>query len=118
MSRSGPLAVGEAVSYRITATNIGADASQGPLTVVDQLPAGLTYQGFSGSGWTCADETPLIRCAHGGLLPAGASLPPLQLAVQVGASALPGVTNTARVDAADNRGDPADASVASTLRSL
>lgn len=61
---------GEAV-FRLTVTNHGPGDRAGPLEVVDDLPAGLTYVRSAGSGWSCAATGDEVSCGHAGGLAEG-----------------------------------------------
>lgn len=61
---SGPLVAGSSETYRLTVTNNGPSDAR-TLSITDQLPAGLTYMTFSGSGWNCSvNVTQLITCTN------------------------------------------------------
>ena len=82
--------------YTITAQNVGASSTAGTVTVTDTLPAGLTLNAISGSGWSCSGGgTP--TCTRSDVLASGASYPPITLTVNVSSSAPATVTNTATV---------------------
>ncbi|MBD8869170.1 DUF11 domain-containing protein [Nocardioides donggukensis] len=49
---SGALVPGSEATYRLAVTNHGPSVSRGPITVVDTLPTGLTYDSFTGAGWS------------------------------------------------------------------
>ncbi|MCC6317393.1 MAG: DUF11 domain-containing protein, partial [Gemmatimonadaceae bacterium] len=94
---SGPFVVGKPSTYSIVVRNVGNGATVGAITVTDTVPAGLTITGASGSGWTCTVTGRVVTCTHPGPLAGGASLPPITVNVIPTASAMPSVTNTARV---------------------
>ena len=87
-----PWQVGGTGAFSISVSNVGS----GPVpagtvvTVTENLPAGLTLTGVSGTGWTCSPTSgsgPLaVTCTYtvpaGGLAP-GASLPPINFIVEV-----------------------------------
>jgi uncharacterized repeat protein (TIGR01451 family) len=93
----GSFVVNYSASYRLTVSNAGPQAATGPITITDTIPAGLTYTGFSGTGWTCVNAAPIVTCTHNGPIANGASLPQLTLNVSVAVAAAPSVTNTASV---------------------
>jgi uncharacterized repeat protein (TIGR01451 family) len=93
----GSFVVNYSASYRLTVSNSGPQAANGPITITDTMPSGLTYTGFSGTGWTCVNAPPVVTCTHNGPIANGASLPQLTLNVSVGVAAAPSVTNTASV---------------------
>jgi uncharacterized repeat protein (TIGR01451 family) len=74
-THSGNFALGQqGVTYTITVSNAAnAGATSGPVTVVDNFPAGLTFSSLSGSGWFCS----LANCTRSDSLAPGASYPPI-----------------------------------------
>ena len=58
----GTFTVGSDASYRLTVRNTGLTESPGPVVITDQLPAGLTYRGFAGTGWACTADA---QCENG-----------------------------------------------------
>jgi uncharacterized repeat protein (TIGR01451 family) len=64
---------GGVANYTITVANTGASAATGQITVVDSLPAVLTYSGFTGAGWTCSAVARRVTCTNPGPLANGAS---------------------------------------------
>jgi uncharacterized repeat protein (TIGR01451 family) len=92
-----PVALGSDMTSTITVTNNGPRTATGPLRVVELL-AGESFQGFSGTGWTCAETAPAsgtVACDHAnaGGLAVNASLPTLTLTTR--ATVAGTVTNTA-----------------------
>ncbi len=69
--------------------------TNGPVTVVDMLPASLTASAIGGPGWSCTLAT--LTCVRADVLNQGQSYPPIVLTVDVSASAPASVTNTATV---------------------
>lgn len=106
MTRSGDLVVGSTATYTLNVSNVGTDVEQGPVTVVDTLPAGLTLASTSGSNWVCAKTsgsggTTIVTCTQnlqnlaGGTLAPNGALAPLTLKVTPTTSG--NFTNTATV---------------------
>ncbi len=69
--------VGQAATYTLQVTNIGATDTSGTITVTDTVPAGLTIASASGGGWTCNVVSQTVTCttsqvlvANGGTAPA------------------------------------------------
>ena len=81
--------------FTLTVSNIGDLPTSGTVTVVDTLPAGLTAASMTGSGWNCTLVT--LTCTRANALAAGASYPPITLAVSVTANAPDALTNNAAV---------------------
>ncbi len=98
-----PFSVGASAAYTLTVSNqqnTFSDPEINNILVSDTLPAGLTYVSASGTGWTCAAVGQVVSCSHPPPLNPGQSLPPITVAVAVGAAAWPSVTNTATVSSA------------------
>ncbi|HKQ53248.1 MAG TPA: DUF11 domain-containing protein, partial [Pyrinomonadaceae bacterium] len=84
-------------TYTLTVTNAGGAATSGVVTVTDTLPASLTSPVGSGTGWTCNTAGQTVTCTRSNALAAGASYPAITITVNVSATALASVTNTASV---------------------
>jgi uncharacterized repeat protein (TIGR01451 family) len=72
--------VGVPTSYTITVTNSGTASTSGTVTVTDVQPAGLTFTGAAGTGWTCGGTT-TISCTRSNALGAANSYPVIALSV-------------------------------------
>ncbi|TAG26274.1 MAG: DUF11 domain-containing protein, partial [Burkholderiales bacterium] len=105
-SHSGDFYVGQnPAAYNLEVRNIGAGATNGSAIVItDTLPAGLSYVGFSGSGWSCSANLQVVSCSNSTVLAVGGALPVLTINVSVLAAAAPQVANTASVSGG---GEPA-----------
>ena len=90
------LYAGSEALYRLSVRNAGPTATRGTVTVVDQLPADLTYVSSSGDGWACAAEGSTVTCDNDGVIPVGATAV-IDVTVRVGAAAGANVANTASV---------------------
>src|SRR5581483_3107788 len=110
MTRSGPLVPGGAASYTLTVTNNGLNPEPGPITVVDTLPAGLTYNatGSGGTGWVCVPAGQVVTCTRAGALAAGATAAALVLNVNVAVGASGTLTNSATVSGTGGDGNTAN----------
>ena len=76
-------------TYSVVVGNAaGAGATSGTITLDETIPAGLTLQGMSGAGWSCAANT----CKRSDALSGGTSYP-ITVAVNVAADAPPQATN-------------------------
>lgn len=99
MTRSGDLTVGSQSSYTLTVTNLGVDDETGPVTVVDTLPAGLTLDAASGTGWTCTSvkgvASTVVTCTQPGPVKPAATMSPI--VIKVTPSAAGNYTNSATV---------------------
>jgi large repetitive protein len=101
-SHSADLTRGGAGSFTIDVSNQGSDATDGPTHVSDDLPAGLSYEGASGTGWSCSVSSGTVGCTHAGTIAGDASAAPITLDVNVAPDADPQVTNTAEVSTSDD----------------
>jgi uncharacterized repeat protein (TIGR01451 family) len=90
------LVVGSTGTFTMTVSNVGTSPTTGPITVTDNLPAGITFISGSGAGFTCAVAAQLVTCTRTSVLAAGQSAV-LSLVVNVSSAALPTVVNTATV---------------------
>jgi uncharacterized repeat protein (TIGR01451 family) len=83
--------------YMLTVTNSGGIATSGIVTVIDDLPAGLSPAAISGPGWSCGISGNSTICTRSDPLAPAASYPPIILTVHVASNAPPSVTNLATV---------------------
>ena len=109
---------GGTIVYTLTggvASGSAASETQ-PLTVTDPLPAGETLAGTpSGSGWNCgASVSTRVSCTSSAPTAIGATLPTIDVAANVPASAPASVTNTATIVSSDAAG-PVSASDTVTI---
>lgn len=95
---NGILEAGSTGSYTLTVTNYGPDPTTGgaggTITVTDPQPAGVTFDGASGPGWSCSVGP--LNCTYAGVLGVGSSAT-ITLNVTVTGSVGQSVTNTAQV---------------------
>jgi uncharacterized repeat protein (TIGR01451 family) len=77
---------GTSATFEIEVCNVGEGPCDGPVTVVDGLPSGVTFDSESGSGWSCTESGGVVTCTHpnSGGLTAGQCLPTLELNVAIG----------------------------------
>ncbi len=80
--------------YLIRVTNSGT-ATEGPVTVTDFAPAGLTVKAMRGIGWTCSAN----NCTYPVLVLSGQSYPAITVLVAVASSAPSSLTNQVTVSA-------------------
>ncbi len=66
-----PVLVGTPFNYTLLVTNLGNAATTGTITVTDTVPAGLTVNSASGTGFTCGVVGQLVTCTRNTSLPAG-----------------------------------------------
>ncbi len=114
-SHAGDGVAGESLVFTMVATNDGPSDAQPAFTIVDTLPGGFTYVS-AGPGWACAPEAPTpggqdVTCTADSTQPLtpGASLPPLEMVVQLSESLPAGrYTNTATVSSTTTETDTAN----------
>ncbi|WP_417255079.1 SdrD B-like domain-containing protein [Celeribacter sp.] len=62
VTKTGPdpalVVVGNEYDFRLRTQNTGNSDFYGTIYMTDSLPAGMTYTGSSGSGWTCSPAAP------------------------------------------------------------
>ncbi len=111
-----PVAVNNEFEYTLIVTNGGGVAQTG-IVISDPLPSGISYVGFSGTGWVCnpgpTAASNVIDCQRPGTLAPGASS---SVRLRVRAESVGTVTNTAQVRS-DQNSIGASASQATTLTS-
>ncbi|MCU0649235.1 MAG: hypothetical protein MUF00_14650, partial [Gemmatimonadaceae bacterium] len=100
----GTFMPGQTVSYTLTVRNQGRGTTTGPTTIVDVLPASLTFVRGTGAGWTCTADGQRVTCTYPAFLPAGASTA-VVLEATIAANAEGTIVNTATVN---TPGDPRD----------
>ena len=96
----GAFVVGQTGVFLLTVTNVGDAATSGPITVSDNLPFPLTLAGLpAGTGWDCSGSGgTTVLCTTPGPLGPGQSLPPITVTVDIGATELRFISNTAVVE--------------------
>lgn len=106
-THSGNFVVGGTYPYTLTVHNtLGSAPTSATITVIDTLPAGLTYvaAGTGGTGWSCSVSGQVVTCATASVINTGASGNPLTINVLAGAAAQPSVTNSAAVSGGGESG--------------
>src|SRR5207245_444307 len=73
-----PVNAGATLTYTVTVTN-GGPSTAANVQVTDNLPAGVTFQSASGTGWTCIQAGGVVTCTRGSVVPGGA--PPIAITV-------------------------------------
>jgi uncharacterized repeat protein (TIGR01451 family) len=114
-SHTGNATAGDLLSFRLAVSNSGPSGVAGPVTVLDSLPAGMSFSSATGPGWSCGytSATRVLSCALAGGLAAGADAGPLDVVVRLNSDVGPAtIANTATVSS--GTGDPALADNSST----
>jgi len=92
-----PTSVGDALTYTLHITNTGPHAlpaGDGVITVADELPADVTFNGAGGAGWTCNNAGQLVMCTTDALALGAAP----DIVITANAPTMTGlITNTAYV---------------------
>ena len=70
-------------TYTLTVNNAGPDTTVGPMTLVDTLPAGVTYVSGAGTGWTFAFSGQTVTMTYSQNVASGATAPAVTLNVTV-----------------------------------
>jgi len=99
-----PVSAGGQVTYALTATNLGPDASSS-LSVSDTLPPNVTYVSSSGTGWSCSAAGGTVTCNRSGTLANGANSV-LNIVAKVTSSINGTITNSATLSATTPDGIP------------
>jgi uncharacterized repeat protein (TIGR01451 family) len=81
----------------ITVSNSGSAATSGTVTVTDTLPAGLTYGGFTGTGWSCMANGQTVTCTTTNAIAATNGSSMVTLNVGVASSTSSPLTNNVSV---------------------
>jgi len=90
LTHSGTFAAGQLGAYRIVVSNpAGSGATQGTVTVLENLPIGLTLISMAGAGWNCSG--PL--CSRSDSLNGGASYPAIDVSVNIANNAPSSIVN-------------------------
>lgn len=102
-THTGTFLAGSTGEYTITVTNSGVITPSEPVSLVDTLPAGLSYASHSGAGWTLVG-TPgaAVTFVNDRALAPASTLPPLELTVAVAANLTGTLTNTVMVTTPGN----------------
>ena len=96
VSHAGGFALGATGdTYTILVTNTGLLPTSGTVTVVDNLPTGLTATAISGTGWSCALAS--LTCTRGDALGAGAGYSSILITVNIASNATSPLTNQVMV---------------------
>lgn len=98
---AGNFTINSQESYTLTVTNKGPGPAQGPITVTDNLPGGMTFVSASGTGWSCSAGVGnnTVTCTYSSSLAANASTS-FAIRVRVSQNVQCAVINVATVSAA------------------
>ena len=90
---AGPVAIGGTVVFTLTVTNHGPSTVLAGTTMLDDLPAGLTFISAIGSGWSCSAVDPVV-CEYGSDIGVGETAPPVLVTTKIAVGASGTITNT------------------------
>jgi large repetitive protein len=115
---------GTTTSFQLAVQNKGVSDAVGPITIVDQLPAGMTFVGSTGSAWQCSAEPAsasgqTVTCATDASvgIVANGSAPALAVKVALDETLQSGqITNTATVSSPTDDPDPSDNTATATVQ--
>jgi len=101
-THAGNVIQGGSVAFQIAVSNVGTTPTNGAVTVIDTLPAGLTPTSATGTGWTCRIAGADVTCnRNDALAGSGSAFPPIVLAANVSSTA----TSTENVATVSGGGD-------------
>jgi len=100
---AGTLELGKQGRFTLDVRNVGTAPASPTITVVDTLPAGLTFLSANSADWMCAAAGQVVTCLRSSSLAPGATSH-IDLNVSVSALAVPSVTNCAVTAAPDESG--------------
>jgi MSHA biogenesis protein MshQ len=95
MTRNGAFTSGTSGSYTLSVYNYGPGTENGPITLVDTLPAGVTFVSAAGTRWSCSASGQTVTCVYNGLFTTNTALPDITLTVLPTTAG--SITNTASV---------------------
>ncbi len=102
----GELVAGDPATYVLTVTNSGPSTVAGDITVVDELPDGLSFSGAtSDEPWDCAAAGDEVTCTLAGPTPVGAEST-IRLEVLVDPDTPSPVVNTATISSGTSDPNP------------
>ncbi|WP_254824249.1 DUF11 domain-containing protein [Haloglomus halophilum] len=96
-------------TFEVTICNEGDGICDEPVTVVDGLPGGVSFETGAGTGWSFGENNGTVTATHanGGGLDPGECLPTMELNVQIGAIEETGdqIRNCASIEGTDANPD-------------
>ncbi len=93
-----PVIAGAVLTYNYIASNNGPNVS-GALRLVSNLPSTFAYIAATGPGWTCAESSGVVSCAHPGPILVGGVAPPVTITGRI-TDATGVITNSASISPA------------------
>ncbi len=98
-STTSTFQAGGTAAYVLAVRNIGNGTTSGAYTIVDPLPAGLTFASAApAAGWDCAASTlSVVSCTSSAAVSGGQAAPAVTITVNIAANAPATLINTATV---------------------
>jgi uncharacterized repeat protein (TIGR01451 family) len=103
-----PVPQGNNINYTLTVGNAGPDVAN-DIQVTDNLPAGLTFNSASGTGWTCNESSGTITCTLAASLAPGTTAE--AMTINATSPATGTFSNTATVTSSTTDSDSANNNV-------
>ncbi len=97
MSSSSVFAPNQDVAYTLQVANRSIISATTPITVVDDLPVGLSFLVANGVGWSCTALQGQVTCTHPASIPGGGTLSDLVLTTHLATDLASPPVNLARV---------------------
>ena len=113
-THSGDFIDGRNGSFTLTVRNVGTSATTDPITLVDTLPAGLTFVSATGGGFGCSATGQQVTCTRSTPLAVGASAV-VTLTARADVAATSSLTNVVTVST-PNDSDPTNNRDTDTVR--
>ncbi|WP_408668788.1 hypothetical protein [Jatrophihabitans sp.] len=110
-SHTGSAIAGNLLTFELAVHNAGPSDITGPVTVLDSLPAGMSFDSATGAGWSCdyASGARVLSCVLAAGLAAGAGAGRLDVVVRLSPDTGPAtIANTATVSSGAADSDLAD----------
>lgn len=100
---SDPVVAGGPIAYEVTIDNLGPNDA-GATTVTNTLPADVTYESASGTGWSCSNSGQIVTCNRASGISNGATAPVITITGTVTGAVTGTITNS--VSVASTTSDP------------
>ena len=90
------------VTYTLSAKRVAGELSPQDVVVTDTLPAGVSFESASGTGWDCSHNAQVIRCQFSGTFTANLPQITVKASVDVSSVAAESVINNSATVSASN----------------
>jgi len=102
---SDPVTAGMSLTYTVGLNNAGPDQAHN-VTVTDTLPAEVTFESASGTGWNCGESSGIVTCSRSSL--ALGAAPDISIVVSTDPDGSGSISNLAMVTSASFDGNSVD----------